>query len=66
MIIIGLFNAGNEWIKITGQKVIIKFDKNLLNTFLPYFFVEPRLEIDKTDNRINTTKGWLGAFSIKE
>ena len=56
---------GNEWATITKVKGNLKFDHHLLNKVLPSFFIEPRITIDKLDDRINTTKGALTQASIK-
>lgn len=58
-------NIGNEVLKITQVRGNLKFDKNLINTPLPYLFVEPSLQIDKLDSRIHTTKGSLTNVSVK-
>ncbi len=58
-------NVGNEWLKITRVEGNLKYDKNLINTTLPYFFVEPGFEVDWLDSHVNTTKGFFGKADIK-
>jgi outer membrane protein assembly factor BamA len=58
-------NIGNEWLRITKVHGNLKFNEHLIDKTLPHFFVEPNLEIDKLDSRINTTKGSITNASLK-
>ncbi len=58
-------NVGNEWLRITRVHGNLKFDPNLINKTLPYFFVEPNFEIDTLDDRTNTTSGSLTQMCVK-
>lgn len=58
-------NVGNEWIKIARVRGNLKLDQILIDTTLPYFYVEPKLIIDKLDDRVNTTQGYLTSLSLK-
>jgi outer membrane protein assembly factor BamA len=58
-------SVGNEWAKITRVEGNLKFDKNLVNRVMPYFFVQPSFTIDRLDDRINTTDGTLSSLSIR-
>ncbi|MFA6526928.1 MAG: BamA/TamA family outer membrane protein [Candidatus Babeliales bacterium] len=59
------FNIGNEWLRTTHVHGNLKLDSNYINHTLPFFFMEPSLVIDKLDDRLNTTKGIFGVYSIK-
>ncbi len=56
---------GNEWTQITKVQGNLKFDPTLINKTLPYFFVEPRLTINRLNDPINTTSGGLTQASIR-
>lgn len=58
-------NIGNEWLRTTRVRGNLKLDPMFIDRTLPYFFLEPSLIIDKVDDRINTTKGSFGAYSLK-
>ncbi len=58
-------NFGNEWHKITDVHGNIKFDPQLINKTLPYFYIQPTLKIDKLDNALNTTKGTFTNIDLK-
>lgn len=58
-------NIGNEWLRTTGVRGNLKLAQNFIDRTLPFFFLEPSLVIDKLDDRLNTTKGTFGLYSIK-
>jgi len=58
-------SIGNEWIRTSRARGNLKLSKNMINTTIPYFFIEPSLVIDNLDDKINTTKGSLTFCSIK-
>lgn len=57
--------VGNEWLRTTHVHGNLKLAPEYIDRTLPYFFLEPTLVIDKLDDRLNTTKGTFGVYSIK-
>lgn len=57
--------VGNEWMRTSRARGNLKLSSNMINTTIPYFFIEPTLLIDYLDDKINTTKGSLTFCSIK-
>jgi len=58
-------NIGNEWMKTNRIRGNIKLAPDMINTTIPYFFVEPNLLIDNLDDRIDTTRGSFTFCSLK-
>ncbi|MBU1007592.1 BamA/TamA family outer membrane protein [Candidatus Dependentiae bacterium] len=56
---------GNEWMRTSRARGNIKLAQSMINTTIPYLFIEPNLLIDHLDDKINTTKGSLTFCSIK-
>lgn len=57
--------VGNEWHKISRKQGEFKFDEHLMHRTLPYFFVEPAIEIDTLDNKLNPKQGSYTMVGIK-
>ncbi len=58
-------SAGNEWIKTSRIRGYLKLDTDLIEKTIPYFFFEPSLLLDKRNNQIKTTSGYLSFISCK-
>jgi len=58
-------NLGREQIRTKKISPNIKFSNDLLNKTIPNFFIEPNFLVDKTDNKINPSKGFINFTSIK-
>ncbi|MFH0898434.1 MAG: BamA/TamA family outer membrane protein [bacterium] len=56
---------GNEWMKTSRVRGNLKLSPSLIDTMLPYFFIEPSLIIDKRDKSIDATKGSFSFLSLK-
>lgn len=68
-VINGGINFGFETDKITHLNMesarAINFSFNLIDKYLPYFFVEPNIVIDLLDDKLNPKSGSLTAISLK-
>lgn len=58
-------NVGNEWMRTSRVRGFLNLSPSLIDTTLPFFFVEPSLLIDKLDNRIDPHKGTLTFIALK-
>lgn len=56
---------GMEWNRIKNVHGEIKFDPTLINKTIPQFTLEPSLLVESTDDKIATTRGWIGFTSAK-
>ncbi len=58
-------NVGSEWLRTSRVRGYLKLNSSVIDTTLPFLFIEPSLLIDNLDNRLNPSKGGLGFFSLK-
>lgn len=56
---------GNEWQKTSRVRGNLNLSKKIIDTTIPYFFMEPSIIIDTLDDKINTKKGSFTFCSLK-
>ncbi|MDR3646190.1 MAG: BamA/TamA family outer membrane protein [Candidatus Babeliales bacterium] len=63
------FNFGLERLKISQLSMdsarAIRFTDRLVDKFIPYFFAEPTLIIEKIDNRLNPSNGFSLSLNLQ-
>ena len=61
--------VGFEWVKTKNVSVelakALRFEADLVDKRIPYFFIQPTLFLDLLDDKLNPNKGMFGLVSLK-